>query len=86
MNCPGGPVVKTPCSRGRCLGSIPGWGTKILHAAQPGQEKEGKKKSTSNLTTKREVLLTFYYKILLSFLYLHIHFVKEKFIHPTNIY
>ena len=30
---PGGPVVKTLPSNAGGAGSIPGWGTKILHAA-----------------------------------------------------
>ena len=30
---PDGPVVKNPPSNARDLGSVPGWGTKILHAA-----------------------------------------------------
>ena len=42
---PGGPVVKTSHShcRGHGFeGSIPGWGTKILHATQHSQEKKKK--------------------------------------------
>ena len=31
---PGAPVVKTPPSSAGDVGSIPGWGTKIPHAAQ----------------------------------------------------
>ena len=30
---PDGPVVKNPPSNARDLGSVPGWGTKIPHAA-----------------------------------------------------
>ena len=29
---PGGPVIKTPFPAAGGMGSIPGWGTKILHA------------------------------------------------------
>ena len=32
---PGGPVVKTPCFHCRGIGSVPGQGTKILHAMWP---------------------------------------------------
>ena len=44
---PGGSVVRTPCFQ--CwdaggVGSIPGWGTKITHAAQHGQNHQKKKK------------------------------------------
>ena len=39
---PGGPVVKTFTAGG--AGSIPGWGTKILHATQCGQKKKKKRK------------------------------------------
>ena len=31
---PGGPVVKNPPSNAGDVGSIPGWGTKIPHAAE----------------------------------------------------
>ena len=34
---PGGPVVKTPHLHCRGVGLIPGLGTKILQASQPGQ-------------------------------------------------
>ena len=34
----GDPVVKTPCFQGRGHDSVPGQGTKILHAAQCGQK------------------------------------------------
>ena len=43
-NFPGSPTVKTlhsQCSGGGGgMGSIPGWETKILHAAQHGQKKK----------------------------------------------
>ena len=29
---PGGPVVKNPPSKAGDMGSVPGWGTKIVHA------------------------------------------------------
>ena len=32
---PGDPVFTTPHSDAWCVGSIPGWGTKIPHASQP---------------------------------------------------
>jgi len=32
LDFPGSPVVKTPCFYFKGTGSIPGWGTKILHA------------------------------------------------------
>ena len=37
---PGDPVVKTPHLQSRGMGSIPGRGTKILHATQCGQKKK----------------------------------------------
>ena len=37
---PGGPVVKTHASTARGEGSIPGWGTKILHATWCGPKKK----------------------------------------------
>ena len=41
---PHGPVVKTPCFHCRGMGSIPGWGTKILNAMRHSSpKKEGKK-------------------------------------------
>ena len=43
--CPSGPGVKTPSSQCRGTGSIPGRGTKILHAARHGQKKETKRRS-----------------------------------------
>ena len=39
---PGGPVVKTLHFHFRGTGSIPGWGTKILHAPWRGQKKKTK--------------------------------------------
>ena len=36
---PGGPI-RTQCFHCEGLGSIPGWGTKILQAAQPKKKKE----------------------------------------------
>ena len=35
---PSRPVVKTPCCQCREMGSIPGYGTKILHALWHGQK------------------------------------------------
>ena len=35
---PGGPVVRTRCFHFWGLGSIPGWGTKILQAVRLGQK------------------------------------------------
>ena len=35
---PGAPVVKTLCSSAGAMGSNPGQGTKISHAAQCGQK------------------------------------------------
>ena len=35
---PGSPVVKAPRFNAGVMGSIPGWGTKILHATQCGQK------------------------------------------------
>ena len=40
---PGGPLVKTPCSQCRGMGSIPGWRTKIPHALWCGQNKQTNK-------------------------------------------
>ena len=37
---PGGPVVKTPHFPCKGHGSIPGWGTNILHALWPKRKKE----------------------------------------------
>ena len=37
---PNGPVVKTPPSNAGFTGSVPGWGTKILHAVQCGKNKK----------------------------------------------
>ena len=37
---PGSPVVKTPCFHCRGKGSIPGWGTKLLHAVVQPKEKK----------------------------------------------
>ena len=34
----GGPVVRTLCFHCRGMGSIPGWGTKILHVMWHGQK------------------------------------------------
>ena len=39
---PGNPVVKTSPSNAGGAGSIPGWGTKILHAPWRGQKKKTK--------------------------------------------
>ena len=39
-NFSGGPVVKTQASKAASAGSIPGRGTKILHAAPRSQEKK----------------------------------------------
>ena len=36
---PGGPVVRTLCFHCRGMGSIPGWGIKILQAMWCGQNK-----------------------------------------------
>ena len=35
---PGDPVVRTRTSIAKGPGSVPGWGTKILHAVQRGQK------------------------------------------------
>ena len=48
---PGGPVVKTPPSNAGGVGSIPGQGTKVPHAAGCGQKSLKKKKK--NLISKR---------------------------------
>ena len=37
---PGSPVVQTPQSRARGVGSIPGQGTKIPHEARHGKERK----------------------------------------------
>ena len=37
---PNGRVVKTPPSNAGFTGSVPGWGTKILHAVQCGKNKK----------------------------------------------
>ena len=39
---PNGRVVKTPPSNAGFTGSVPGWGTKILHAVQCGKNKQKK--------------------------------------------
>ena len=39
---PGCPVVRTPCSHAKGLGSIPGWGAKMPQAMQCGQKKKKK--------------------------------------------
>ena len=43
---PGGPVVKTPCFHCRGIGSVPGQGTKILHAMWPAHTQETKGEMT----------------------------------------
>ena len=43
---PGGPVVKNLPYNAGDTGSIPGQGTKILHAAQRGRKERKKKKTT----------------------------------------
>ena len=53
---PGGPVVKTPCFHCRrhgfdlSFGLIPGWGTKIPHAASQGQKKKEERKEAEKKT------------------------------------
>ena len=42
LDFPGSPVIKTPCFYFRGTGSIPGWGTKILHATWHSQKKKKK--------------------------------------------
>ena len=37
---PGSPVVRNPCFHGKGKGSIPGWGTRILHATWRGKKKK----------------------------------------------
>ena len=55
MGLPGGPVIKNlPCNAGD-MGSIPGQGTKILHATWRSKKK--KKKSTVLLVTKSRMTL-----------------------------
>ena len=41
---PGGPVVRTQCFHCGGLGSIPGWGTKILQAVQHNRNRKEKKR------------------------------------------
>ena len=57
LNFPGSPVVRTLHFYSKGLGSIPGWGTKILHDALCGKNKT---------TTKKESLLgqTYSYSII----------------------
>ena len=43
---PGSPVVRTPSFHCRGAGLIPGWETKILHAARSSQRKKTKNKTT----------------------------------------
>ena len=43
---PGGPVVKTPHFHSRGTGSVPGRGTKILHAAWPKKKNRERERET----------------------------------------
>ena len=55
LDFPGSPVIKTPCFYFRGTGSIPGWGTKILHATWHSQKK--KKNQISSLDCFNNLVL-----------------------------
>ena len=44
----GGPVVKTLPSNGGGVGSIPGWGTQVLHATKPTKQRVIKQRQYCN--------------------------------------
>ena len=50
LDFPGSPVVKTPCFHFKGTGSIPGWGTKILHATWHSHKKENKQTNKQKTT------------------------------------
>ena len=75
-DCPGGPVVKILPSDAGCAGSIPGWGTKIPHAAGCDQKLKKKKKSLSIWTEdqrREKATRGKRYKILMAQTKLHLH-------------